>query len=278
LDILGCAAPVTNDVIITVNETLAPTGPAIQGYIKGQTLANLNVTGQNLKYYILENGQYVQISPNVLLQHGTTYYITQTSNNCESEFLEVTVNLDCPSPTNVGISVEIGAGGTTASGVITWTKPAVSTSVEGYFIEIRDSQNSVVFQTTASATAEFAIVTGLAFDEDFNLEIYSICDASIPVYSSTESLAFNTNSLDVADIDFNGFTFYPNPTSSIVTFENKLPIKSLEVFSVTGQKVIEMKDILANSVQVDFGNLASGVYFTAVTVGDSVQVVRVIRK
>lgn len=280
LNVTGCTDPVTNEVTITVNETLAPTGPALQDYITGQTLANLNVTGQNLQYYVLENGEYVQISPNFLLQHGTTYYITQTINNCESEFLEVTVNLDCPAPTNVEMNVEMGAGGSTASGVVTWTKPAVSTSVQGYYIEIWDSANppNSVFQTTTNATAEFAIVTGLAFDEDFDLEIYTICDPSIPVYSSVESIAFNTFGLSVEDVDFNGFTFYPNPTSNIVTFENQLPIKSLEVISVTGQKVIEMNQIDANKVQVDFESLASGVYFTAVTVGESVQIVRIIRK
>src|SRR5690606_11508046 len=105
----------------------------------------------------------------------------------------------------------------TAAGIITWTKPAVSTSVQGYYIEIFDTTNpNPVFQTTANATAEFAIVTGLALNENFTVEIYSICDASIPVYSVVESEPFDTfGLLSTTDFDFNGFSFYPNPTSNI---------------------------------------------------------------
>lgn len=279
LDIVGCAAPVSNSVTIEVNETLPPTGPALQDYVTGQTLSSLNVTGQNLRYYVLVNGQYVQVSPNFLIQHGTTYYITQTMNNCESDYLEVTVNLDCPAPTDVEVvNIQLGAGGTTAAGVVTWTRPAVSASIQGYYIEIRDSEGDLVFNTTANATAQSAVVTGLALDEEFELEIYSICDPSIPVYSSVESTEFDTfGLLSIDNFDFNGFTYYPNPTNNLVTFENLQPIKGLEVYSVTGQKVIEMNNINTNKVQVDYGSLASGVYFTSVRAGDSVQIVRIIR-
>lgn len=278
LDIFGCAAPVTNNVIITVNETLAPTGAALQDYITGETLASLNVTGQNLQYYILENGEYIQISPNFLLQHGTTYYITQTSDNCESEFLEVTVNLDCPAPTNVEVNVELGAGGSSASGIVTWTEPAVTSSIQGYYVEVRDANNDVIFDQTVSATTDFVVFQGLALNEDFTAIVYAICDSTIPVFSAEETVPFNTNQLSTADFNFDGFTFYPNPTSDIVTFENKLPIKNLEVFSINGQKLIEMNHINTTTVEVNFESFASGVYFAAVTVGESVEIVRIIRQ
>ncbi|MBT0607270.1 Ig-like domain-containing protein [Aequorivita echinoideorum] len=279
LDIFGCSAPVTNQVVITVEETLAPTGPSNQTYSFGQTLSNLDVTGQNLKYYILEDGEYVQISPNFLLRHNTTYYITQTQNGCESEFLEVTVELDCPAPTDVDVNVELGSDGATASAVVTWNDPAVTTSVQGYLIEITDSEGTIVYSETVSGTANFEIIQGLELNESFDLIIYSVCDPEIPVYSEVESLEFDTNGiLNTNDFSFNGFSYYPNPTNGIVTFKNSLPMQRLEVFSVTGQKIFEINNIDNTETELDYTSLASGVYFTVVTVGESVEVVRIIKE
>ena len=278
LDIIGCSTPVSSPIVITVNETLPPTGDALQDYVAGQTLTSLDVTGQNLRYYIFENGIYKEISPNFRIIHGTTYYITQTTNGCESDYLEVTVNLNCPAPTDLAATADVGATGTSAAVIITWTPPANTRSIQDYYIEITDSSASVVFQGTADATVNYRVIQGLAFDEEFDLVIYSVCDPLIPVYSTSETVTFNTNGLGAESLDFDGFTYYPNPTSNVVTFTNVLPIKNIEVFTVTGQKVLDLKNINKSNVIVDFGDLTSGVYFSLVTVGDSVQVVRIIRK
>lgn len=278
LDIIGCAQPVTNSVVITVSETLPPTGPAVQDYMTGQTLSSLDVTGQDLRYYILVDGEYIQISPNHLLQHGVTYYITQTMNGCESDYLEVTVNLDCPAPTDVAAITDVGTTGTHAAVLITWTPPASILSIQNYYIEITDSSGATIFQGTAAANVDYRIIQGLAFEEEFELEIYAVCDAQIPVYSSGETIIFNTFGLGTEEMDFDGFTYYPNPTSNVVTFSNTAPIKNIEVFSMAGQKVLDMKNIDNNEVVVDFEAFPTGVYFSLVTVGDSVQVIRIIRE
>lgn len=278
LDIIGCSQPVTTPITITVSETLPPTGPAQQDYIVGETLFNLDVTGQNLRYYVLENGQYVQISPNFLLRHGTTYYITQTLNDCESDYLEVTVFLDCPAPIDVDVAIDVDVTGNTAAVLITWTPPINVISVQNYSIEITDTATGdMVFQGTAAGTADYRIIQGLAFDKEFEVTIYSVCDPQVPVNSNSQSLIFNTNGLDVESHNFDKFTFYPNPTNGIVTFSNTQPIHSVEVFNVTGQKVTEQRNINNTEAVVDFEALPAGVYFSLVTVGDSVQVVRIIR-
>ncbi len=278
LDIVGCSDPVTNQVVITVDETLPPTGPANQIYVKGQTLSSLDVTGQDLRYYILEDGEYVEMSPNFLLKHGTTYYITQTMNGCESEYLEVTVELDCPAPTDVTVSTEIGTNGTTAAVIVTWTPPASTTSIQNYYLKITDSSGNTVFQGTAKADANFRVIQGLALEEEFELEMYSICDPDIPVTSIIATVSFNTIGLGTKENAFNGFTFYPNPATDVVTFSNVLPINKVEVFSVIGQKVYETQNIDQREVQINFANMSSGVYFSIVTVGDASHVVRVVRE
>lgn len=278
LNIIGCSAPVTSPIEITVHETPAPTGPANQIYVPGQNLTSLDVTGQGLRYYVLVNGEYVPVSPNSLLVHGTTYYITQTLNACESEYLEVTVSLDCPAPTDLMANTDVGSTGTSAAVIVTWTPPASTKAIKNYYLEITDSSGNVVFQGTADATVNYRVIQGLAFEEVFVLEMYSVCDPTIPVYSSVGTVSFDTIGLGTESLAFDGFTYYPNPTSNVVTFSNVMPIKNIEVYTVSGQQVLNIKNIDKTKVIVDFERLPSGVYFSLVTVGDSVQVVRIIRE
>ena len=51
---------------------------------------------------------------------------------------------------------------------------------------------------------------------------------------------------------------YPNPTSGVVSVQNNsaLPIENVEVYSITGQKVLT-----STSKQIDLSALNSGVYF-----------------
>jgi gliding motility-associated-like protein len=75
-----------------VNETPKPTGNAAQDFCASAnpTLANLAVTGTTLKFYDAA-GNILPLSTSLV--HGTTYFITQTLNSCESEKLAVLVTL-----------------------------------------------------------------------------------------------------------------------------------------------------------------------------------------
>lgn len=77
---------------VTVNETPKPTGNIAQDFCAsaGPTLANLVVTGTALKFYDAVGNVLPLTTP---LVHGTTYFITQTLNNCESDKLAISVTL-----------------------------------------------------------------------------------------------------------------------------------------------------------------------------------------
>jgi BspA type Leucine rich repeat region (6 copies)/Concanavalin A-like lectin/glucanases superfamily/Secretion system C-terminal sorting domain/Ig-like domain CHU_C associated len=70
-------------VAVTVNTTAAPTAISPQIYAGTGTIANLTATGINLKWY----SDATSISPlatDTALVDGTTYYVSQTTNSCES--------------------------------------------------------------------------------------------------------------------------------------------------------------------------------------------------
>jgi len=84
-------------VVITVNEVpAAPGEDATQNFTPGQTVADLEVvaiTGATLNWYTLSgNSEYVSIPATTPLVNGTTYYVTQTTNGCESAYFGITAS------------------------------------------------------------------------------------------------------------------------------------------------------------------------------------------
>jgi len=70
----------------------APTGNAFQTLSEGQTLADLVVAGENLTWYSDDNLEN-QIPSTTVAEDNTTYFVTQTVDECTSEALAVTVEV-----------------------------------------------------------------------------------------------------------------------------------------------------------------------------------------
>ena len=77
--------------VVTVNPIpAAPTGASNQDFSPGDTLADLDVTGSNLTWYSDAGGTNA-IPDTTPLVDGTTYYVSQTVDGCESSLLAITV-------------------------------------------------------------------------------------------------------------------------------------------------------------------------------------------
>ena len=105
---------------------------------------------------------------------------------------------------------------------------------------------------TAAATQNYAFrVTkvwgnaGASFD-----------NISLTVVGATASVS------DVNDFQFN---IYPNPAKDIISFQSELPLASVEIFSLTGSKVLSQSN---NFEQVALGNLAKGIYMLKASAAD----------
>ena len=70
----------------------APAGNSAQDFEEGDTLADLDVTGEDLTWYADEDMQTV-LPETTLLVDGSTYYVTQSTATCESAVLAITVDL-----------------------------------------------------------------------------------------------------------------------------------------------------------------------------------------
>ena len=91
----GCESTQTGIRVTVTARPDAPSGETAQNFTDGQTLADLDVTfldNETAKWYIkTAEGNYGIVDADTVLEDGKTYYASQTSNSCESDYLAVTV-------------------------------------------------------------------------------------------------------------------------------------------------------------------------------------------
>ncbi len=88
----GCVSDFT-PVEITVNPTPdAPDGLDQQTVNEGNTIADLEVTGENLTWYTSVSMN-VELPQTTVLQDGVSYYVMQTVNGCPGPLLGITVSV-----------------------------------------------------------------------------------------------------------------------------------------------------------------------------------------
>jgi len=85
----------------------------------------------------------------------------------------------------------------------------------------------------------------------------------------SSSSAFNVGQLSLEDQVFDEVRIFPNPTSDIVTMGAPVPFKHITVRDALGRTVLKYLDLNTISVEMDFSNLRTGIYFVTVQALDS---------
>lgn len=268
----------TESITFDVLDPSIPQGDANQLYNLGETIGDLEVTGSNLTWYIMNaQGQLQEVGTNVLLQDGESYYVTQTVGSCESDYLEITTSFECPIPEGIEIDFTINDQ-TTTDVLISWNDPVDVEGIVDYHLVILDSNNDVIYEEYISSEESYVNVEDLPLDEEFTLQINSVCNYDPENISPDFELNFDTELLGIDLSEQINLNYYPNPTKDIVFFESSSLISSVEVYSITGQRVLQRNVEEVNNTQVDFSNLASGVYFVNLRIENREQVIRIIRE
>lgn len=84
-------------VLVTIITTAAPTA-SDQTFVGAKTVANLVATGTALKWYAASTGGSA-LDPSTALTNGTTYYVSQTLNSCESTRTPVVITIQIATQT-----------------------------------------------------------------------------------------------------------------------------------------------------------------------------------
>lgn len=117
----GCESPSRLAVFVSFKDMTvqAPTGVSSQNVCEGATLAGLQATGTNIKWYANASGG-SPLPPTTILTHNTHYYASQSVSGCESATrYDVTVTLDTNStPAPTGASQQSACAGETVSDLV----------------------------------------------------------------------------------------------------------------------------------------------------------------
>lgn len=81
------------------------------------------------------------------------------------------------------------------------------------------------------------------------------------------------NRLSIEETTLAEFKAYPNPTRGEVNFEVNQPIDLIEVYTITGQKVLSN----ASSDKIDLTNLSNGMYMLKLYIGNTNEYVKVLK-
>lgn len=145
-------------VQVIINVTPVPDVPD-QTFVVGSTFAELNIIGQNLRWYTEPSGS-TPFDPQMVISDGT-YYVSQTIDGCESDRVIVQINITpvpgCVtniSPIDNATNVSVGAN-------ITWDAVA---EADGYRIYIGTASGSADVVDGAEVTGTSYNLTG-GFDE-----------------------------------------------------------------------------------------------------------------
>ena len=124
--------------------------------------------------------------------------------------------------------------------------------------------NAVV--TTVAGSANFGGADGPALSAEFSTPLGVFLDNNGDLFVTeydgnkvrkVSSVALNSSEFQTNNLKLN---LYPNPASDILNIETENELKSVEIYSIQGQKVLS-----AVSKEINISNLTSGLYLVQVT-------------
>lgn len=253
----NCISPAL-DIMVTVTDpcagTLAPDGENAQELLLGQTLADLDVDGDNLTWYSDEELTTV-IPDTTVAEDGTTYYVTQTIGNCISPALDVTVTVTDPCAGIMAPEAEENQDFTEGETLadldvtgdnLTWYADEELTQTLPDTTELTDGTTYYVTQTIDTCMSPYTAIT---VNEIMGVD------------------SFTTSA----------FKYSPNPVSGVLNLSYNEDIKSVSIFNMLGQEVF-FTAVNASEARFDLSQLSAGNYLLRAETGNSQKTVRIIKQ
>ena len=244
----GCESTRTTTNVIANAIPAAPslTSLAICGT---QTVGGAS-DGNNYFWYAEEEGSEA-LGNDTLLETGT-YYVSQIAIECESPrtAVDVTVNPIPDAPiAEAGQGFENGdtlADLTVEGENLTWYSD-------------EDGENEIPEST--------ALADGITY---YVSQTVNGCQSEVASITVNEVLGLET-------INFDSFTYAPNPTSGKLMLTNNSIMENINIYSLVGQ-MIDNKNINALQYELDLTQLAEGTYIITVQSGSAIKNIKIIKR
>lgn len=252
----GCSSP-RKAVAVRVTSKVAPVINA-QQVCQGTLISEISipsVSGTTYNWHLTPSST-TALAANTVLTTGT-YYVRRVQYGCISEPTAVSVNV-LPIPSSpTGVTAQVFPQGS----VLTDLEMDQAGIV--WYISYEDALSG-----NNPLQPNIPLVDGQTY---YGVVMNASGCASLPTAVTVE-IFLGINDLDIANLKV-----YPNPTKDIVNISYKESIDKVEVYSMLGQRVLESQSSDTN-VSLDLSQLSSGTYMLKIVVGESSQLVKVIKK
>jgi oligosaccharide reducing-end xylanase len=167
----ACSA--TSSVVVTVNAIPAvPSVTATVNYVQNATATALTATGTSLKWYTISTGGTaltVAPTPTTTVLGTTNYYVSQTTNTCESPRATIAVIVSVPAPK---ISLKAGWNYIGCPIVGTTTLASALASIWSNVLIVKNLDE---FYSTANTPA-LNTLTSVKCGQGYFVKVSSVCD------------------------------------------------------------------------------------------------------
>ena len=85
------------------------------------------------------------------------------------------------------------------------------------------------------------------------------------------------STLSMVDLDFQGFTLYPNPVVNQLTLNSNIKINHLEIFNSIGQKIKSFENLQLLDNKIDLSFLKEGNYLMKVEINNTYKVFKLVK-
>lgn len=222
----------------------------------GTTIGDYNEKASNKYVWYLNNTTTTPLSDNTLITSGTFYIAVEVS-GCISNRAQVNVQVNQrpSSPT----------GQTTQEFFFTATVANLQMNQAGVIWYA--SETEALSQTNQLAS-NTVLIDGAKY--------YGILSAGSNCASLPTEVTVIIN-LSTNDFDLTHLRYYPNPTDSELNISYIDVIKKVELFTISGQKVLT-KEFDGNEVRIDLSTYASGTYMVHIETETASQFVKIVKK
>jgi len=126
-----------------------------------------------------------------------------------------------------------------------------------------------------ASTTETTYIDMLPSFGTYNYYITSVFSEGESEASNIETIVWEN--LNVKENELEGIEIFPNPTESVLNINSAIPIESIEVFSILGQKLMFITSKNTKN-QLDMSPLGVGTYFVKVWSNQQFNIYKVIKK
>ncbi|WP_430615131.1 fibronectin type III domain-containing protein [Flavobacterium sp. JP2137] len=243
-----------------VNNNTAPNALS-QSFCGATKVSNLHVnvaTGMIVKWYAQEQGG-TALANDAAIQTGT-YYVSQSIYFCESprKRVEVVVNPIPATPTGSDLQVFEHEPSSVIGDLVLDQINIIWYSSE------EDALNS-----RNSLSIDMPLVDGSVY--------FGVLRSDAGCVSLPFAVTVKINKpLGVNDFDLTKLNYYPNPVKDVLTISYKETITRVEVYSLTGQRVLTM-NASDYQVLVDMSRLAPATYVVKIYTDNQSQFIKIIK-